>query len=46
MPLDPNHIHAEVPHEQRIAIDVTEWPAIRAAINRAVKVCRDTGEKE
>lgn len=34
------------PHEQRIAIDVTEWPALRAAINRAVRTCRSEKDME
>ncbi len=30
--------------EQRIAIDASEWPAIRVAIDAAVAACRDFGE--
>ena len=31
--------------EQRIAIDASEWPAIRAAIDAAIAACRDFGEQ-
>lgn len=30
--------------DQRIAIDVSEWPALRAAIDAAIAECRDFGE--
>ena len=30
----------------KIAIDPGEWPALRAAINRAVRACRKDGELE
>lgn len=29
-------------HEQRIVIDVEEWPAYRAAIDKMIKGCRNT----
>lgn len=30
----------------KIAVDPAEWPALRAAINRAVRACRKDGELE